>query len=451
MGNKRSSVISLAILLSFVTSASALVEKPAADLTEGARLFEENCARCHGAGGAGDGRDASKMLPRPRVLTDGVYKFRTTASGTIPTDDDLYKTISEGLSGSRMPNFDKLPEESRWQLIYYIKSLAPSVFTPDQKPEVLNIGRDPGAFKADMPKGKELYTQLGCNACHGAAGRADGPSAPTLVDQWSNPIRSADLTYGWNYRGGSEPSDIVTRLIAGIDGTPMPSYADAVKTEDAWNLAYYVHSLQVKPNWSRTLNAAAVDSLPESADDPLWQRAERTDLRMASNYYLNGELVPARIPAVSAQALHDGKTVLLRISWHDLNETKEGTPDALAIALMPDARAKWVSGSLRGWPSAGSPELDLIYWAAGWSDAKEAAGLSLTAPEKWSVSRNAAAAYADGEWTLVIRRALQPDFEKGVVLEKNGRVGIGFMAWEGSNNEQSRHRSNSSWIDLVLN
>jgi cytochrome c oxidase cbb3-type subunit 2 len=438
-------------LLSSVPSAWAVTEKPAPDLAEGARLFEENCARCHGVGGAADGRDANKMLPLPRVLTDGVYKFRTTASGSVPTNDDLYKTISEGLPGSRMPNFDKLPEESRWQLVYYIQSLAPSAFTADQKPEVLNIGRDPGAFKANLPKGKELYTQLGCNACHGAAGRADGPSAATLVDQWNQPIRSADLVYGWNFRGGSEPRDIVTRLMTGIDGTPMPSYADAVSPEDAWHLAYYVHSLQIQPNWSRALTVTAVDALPDSAEDPLWQKTERTDLRMASNYYQNGALVPARVIAVSAQALHDGTTLLLRLNWHDLNETKEGTPDAIAVALMADARAKWVSGSLRGWPSSGSPELDLIYWAAGWPEAKEGSGLSLTAPEKWSGSRPASATYADGEWTLLIRRPLQPDFEKGVSLAKEGRVGIGLMAWEGSNNEQGRHRSNSSWIDLVFN
>ena len=402
--------------------------KPAPDPEAGKQAFADNCARCHGPTGAGDGRDAKRMFPHPRKLSEGVFKFRTTASGTPPTDEDLFETISNGLPGSRMPDFQRLPEDVRWQLVYHVKSLS-SAFQ-GQKPEPLKLGADPGPLRANIGKGKEFYTQLGCNACHGGAGRGNGPSAATLVDQWGEPIDPADLTHGWDYRGGSAPKDILTRLMTGLDGTPMPSYAEAVKPEEVWDLAYYVNSLQQPPHWSRTVEAMQTASLPSSVDDPAWQKTPRTDLRTSGNFYRNGEIAPAAVRAISVQALYNEKEILFRLSWHDRTESKESPPDAIALAFLEDPKMRWRAGSLRIWPDKTErPKPEVAHWSAAGGTAPEGA-----------LALEGTSTYADGEWVLWTRRP-RPSAEE---------IGLGIMVWDGGNAEQGRHRANSSWVKLVL-
>ena len=417
--------------------------RPAPDLEVGKQAYTDNCARCHGATGAGDGRDSARMFPKPRRLSEGVFKFRTTASGTPPTDEDLFHTLSEGLPGSRMPEFQRLPEETRWQLVYYVKSLS-SIFN-DQKPEPINLGKDPGPQKANLAHGKELYTQLGCNACHGTQGRADGPSAPTLVDQWSQPIRPADLTQGWEYRSGSSPRDILTRLMTGLDGTPMPSYAEAVKPEEVWDLAYYIHSIQEKPHWSRGVTAAASGQLPSDPADPQWDSAPRSDLRLSGSYYKDGQILPTTVAAVTVQALYAEGRIAFRLSWHDSKENRELPADAAALAILPDPRLKWTVGSLRAWPAAQDlPELDLAYWAAN-RDATRQAMVRDTADladnAKAGQPLETKSSFAEGEWTVVFQRALPS-------AEKKFRFGI--LVWDGGNGERGRHRANTNWVDLIL-
>ena len=372
--------------------------KPAPDAELGRQAYVDNCVRCHGPTGAGDGRDSKRMVPRPRKLSEGVFKFRTTASGTPPTDEDLFETISNGLPGSRMPDFQRLPEDVRWQLVYHVKSLS-SAFQ-DQKPEPLAFGKDPGPTGANLGKGKALYTQLGCNACHGNLGRGNGPSAATLVDQWGEHIDPADLTQGWGYRSGSSPRDVLVRLMTGIDGTPMPSYAEAVKPEEVWDLAYYVHSIQVEPRWNRRVEAVK--------EELGWEKAPRTDLRLSGNFYRDGQLLPSSVQAVSVQALYNEKEIALRLSWHDRTESREAPLDAAAVVLLDDPKARWRTGSLRVW--TGEPE---------------SAGL---------------VSYQEGEWTALLKRP----------LPSGKTAGIGVMVWDGGNAEQGRRRANSNWVDLVL-
>ena len=61
------------------------------------------------------------------------------------------------------------------------------------------------------------------------------------TDAWGNPTKAADLTSGM-LRGGTEPLDIYRHIDAGINGTPMPSFRDTLKSEPAtiWNLVSYV-------------------------------------------------------------------------------------------------------------------------------------------------------------------------------------------------------------------
>ena len=433
--------------------ATAPLSRPEPDLTAGKEAYQTNCARCHGPTGAGDGFDAKRMFPKPRNLADGVFKFRTTASGTPPTDEDLFRTLSTGLAGSRMPDFNRLPEETRWNLIAYIKTLST---TFGQAPEPVDLGHDPGPEKAGPARGKDLYAQLGCGSCHGILGRANGSSAPTLTDNWGNPIWPADLTQAWTYRAGSSPRDIVARMMTGIDGAPMPSYADAFSSkEDAWVLAYYVHSLQEPPHWNRKVEAVKAASLPSSPEDPAWTQVSPTTLRLSSSWYQEGMILPARVGVISVQALYNEGEILFRLVWHDPAENRESPPDAVGLFLLPDRRQKLQTGSLRSWPAASAvPALDVCYWSADRLQAREAitSGVEgLESGQEAGEGLESSAQYSEGVWTLLLKRPRKSPASGGVGLAPGKPFLFGITVWEGANGEKGRHRANSNWVDLVLN
>jgi cytochrome c oxidase cbb3-type subunit 2 len=86
--------------------------------------LQAKCWECHGEGGRGDGekaaglRDATEFTIIPANLALGLFK-----SG--PGVEDIFRTISVGLSGTPMPAFkNAFPEEDRWALAYFILSLS---------------------------------------------------------------------------------------------------------------------------------------------------------------------------------------------------------------------------------------------------------------------------------------------------------------------------------------
>jgi mono/diheme cytochrome c family protein len=70
-----------------------------------------------------------------------------------------------------------------------------------------------------------------------------------LRDDWGREMVAADLTEPWAFRGGARPRDIYLRLKGGMDGTPMPAYAQSADDDELWNLTNYVLSLARKPAW----------------------------------------------------------------------------------------------------------------------------------------------------------------------------------------------------------
>src|SRR3972149_3658233 len=95
----------------------------------GKAVYDRQCAACHGTGGRGDGEAAYLLYPKPRDFTTGNYRLVSTWE-RVPTDEDLYLTISRGMPGSAMPSWGHLPEEERWALVHYIKSFAAKPWPP---------------------------------------------------------------------------------------------------------------------------------------------------------------------------------------------------------------------------------------------------------------------------------------------------------------------------------
>jgi len=91
----------------------------AENLAQGARLYRENCAACHGDQGRGDGPAANSLNPPPADLA---WLMRMP----MTQDDYLYWRISEGGArfGSAMPAFKgRLSESDRWKIIQFLKQL----------------------------------------------------------------------------------------------------------------------------------------------------------------------------------------------------------------------------------------------------------------------------------------------------------------------------------------
>lgn len=84
-------------------SVRATTSPPAAPAPGGQAVYERHCASCHGPAGRGDGPAAPFLTPRPRDFTLGRYKLRTTETGSLPTDEDIVRSVREGLPGSAMP------------------------------------------------------------------------------------------------------------------------------------------------------------------------------------------------------------------------------------------------------------------------------------------------------------------------------------------------------------
>src|SRR3970282_1377496 len=102
-------------------------------------------------------------------FTTGVFKFRSTPSGSLPTDDDLDRTIRAGMPGPPMPAWDRLTNQERKDLIVFLKSLAPR-FSSETIPPVIDIEEVPTRTMEMIRKGKTVYAVSGCWSCHGLRG-----------------------------------------------------------------------------------------------------------------------------------------------------------------------------------------------------------------------------------------------------------------------------------------
>ena len=226
---------------------NAHMESHIGDLTghseTGANLFYRYCWGCHGARGNGDGENAPYVTPQPRNFVAAIFKCRSTPTGTLPLDSDLFNSLGRGFSFTNMPHWDALTKQNRADLVAFIKTFSARWVT--EKPgEPIKIPEEPKLTLESIKHGGELFQKLECWKCHGQEGRGDGPSASTLTDSNDQPIRPYNFTTDNRSKCGRTNADLYRIFMTGLDGTPMPSFADVVKPEEAWDLVHYLRTLQ---------------------------------------------------------------------------------------------------------------------------------------------------------------------------------------------------------------
>ncbi|RIK86030.1 MAG: hypothetical protein DCC67_03230 [Planctomycetota bacterium] len=513
---------------------------PAPEAAErGQRLYATHCAACHGAAGDGQGIAAPYLFPKPRNLQAGNFRLVST-DNNVPTREDLHAVLIRGMPGSSMPPWGHLPQEDRELLVdevlqirrdgardAYIRTLkeeeltdeeiaAPEVqeeiaqhvadfTTPGAPTEVPDLGQSTDEVIA---RGKQAYVKYACASCHGAEGRGDG--VEVMVDIEQLPTSPRDFTLGI-FKGNPDPAALYRRIAFGMPGTPMPG-SSAMTPAERVDLVHFIRSLSTDAQreaavLNRTkIEAARVDALPAVDDDAAWASVAPISLRTTRLWWL-----VAPDPDLQVQAIHDGKSIALRISWRDDSQDaqalrSESFRDAVAVQLYRGAEEPflgmggmespvdvwfWDADRQRSGDAAEEEYPRMVVDAYPFSDADtppegEAAdaaahpdvslparatgnqivpaggpsgGTSLTAggpgsltfrlPQNQSVS--AQGSWRDGRWTVVMTRPLATAAaDAGVSLEPGQKVSASFAVWDGAKRDRDGHKLITIWQELEL-
>ena len=96
------------------------VEATPQSIAAGGRLFRDQCARCHGPAGLGDGRDGAALNPKPANLADETWKHGSS-------DGEIFVAIRDGLKAdgkTAMPSFaSRMTAQEIWTTVNYIRTL----------------------------------------------------------------------------------------------------------------------------------------------------------------------------------------------------------------------------------------------------------------------------------------------------------------------------------------
>ena len=335
----------LFILFGTLALVSLMYAQNAPEASErGKEVYENSCAHCHGVEGRGDGSAAENLLPRPRDFTRGLYKIRSTEAGQLPTDQDLFDIITEGMPGSSMPGWETaLSANDRWEVVAYIKTFHAGFKENENPPKQITLEGKIPYSEQSVETGKELYVELGCVECHGNVGRGDGTSAPTLTDSWGFQTWPANLTQGWTFRGGFDTEDIFKRFIGGIAGSPMPAF------EGDSFLNFGLTTEESK----RLIELENKDEMTEAEEEESGQFYEKMDaaVDIALTIKEGGE-----VSADDIQTYNDAMKIVYEKSWHLTNYVKSLMPEKRPEAAIGNnvLRSQYVQGAL--------PALDAAAW-----------------------------------------------------------------------------------------
>ena len=476
----------------------------------GKQLYLKYCAQCHGEKGDGEGYATPHLIPRPRNFTTGKFKVRTTPNGALPTHQDLVNIIKRGMPYTSMPAWPNLSDDEVSNIAYFITTFSPDFSNAENVPKPLELPSGPGSSNETIEQGKKLYEEAGCIKCHGTRGRGDGPSAPTLKDDWGYPIRPADLTQRWTFRGGSSREEIFKTMSTGLNGTPMPSFLEALQPEQRWAITDYIVSLSGSEGPGYT-NLVIAKPVGEPID--LAKGSASFASAPVARFPIIGQIMePGRSfhpPAtnVAVQAIYDADSVALLVRWHDMSAEKAGKngpslpvppeeeeepsaaaggagagstgspfgdaevaapsaqpQDPFADAEAPPARPSEFSdavaiqipsqapaGAYKPYFIFGDAQnpVDLWFFDLAASEPLQFTGkgsADIAARDKSDVS--AVASYDQGEWSVIFKRPLRP--ESGAPFSPGEFMPVAFSVWDGHSRERGNRRGLTAWYSLYV-
>ena len=473
------------------------------------RLFGTHCASCHGSGGEGDGPAAEYLLPRPRDFIGSPFRYATRGGNRNQVILDLQRIITQGVPRSAMPGFGNvLSEPSIAGLARYVANIREEAEGGFYEEESVQVGMRPPWTPAMVARGKELFTTLACNSCHGDSGRGDGINASSLVDMLEKPVRPADLTSGL-FKTGQNPEDLVRTIMKGVPGTPMVAYEMALTQEnddetvnvmDAWALVSFIRSLRVTPQPPGRPSGAEI--LVESISDesiltdpahiawlgieptlvsikPLLQREEHTtfvevravhfadqlaicvdwhdeslDLLQGEGLYPDamavmfglGKDVPAMALGLDVPVIEDAVPIH---AWHwaadRLCEASTGRPCTLEDIQAARARG-WYLFELANDQANGDFGNPSENETAKVSVVHEQIAFGIGPPrDRASSGVVTASAWSRGMWRVILVRSLVTDDETAIQFTPEARIPISFAVWNGAKGDNGGNKLLSGW------
>lgn len=515
-----------------------VAREPAAGPVEAAKrteqLYARNCAACHGENGNGKGLAAQFLFPKPRDLRAGRFRLVSTSNG-VPTLDDMIAVLRRGMPGSSMPPWSHLGDEQIRQLAEYVLGLrrqgakeillaalaeSDDELPPEEVAEIVAQLTTPGeivpvsglarATPESVARGKELYVSKACVQCHGATGKGDGQEK--MVDAEGLPTRPRDFTQGV-FKGNTDPASIWRRISMGMPGTPMPSSPNLSPGEVA-DMTHFVLSLSDEATRESTvltrqrITAKKVAEVPATAGADVWQQVPAVQLRMVPLWWRDNA-----DPDLTVQAVHDGKSLCLRLSWADANANTEAGrsedfEDAVAVELYRGAAEPFFGMGAAGVPidmwfwdadrqfaadledtnpnivvdvdpfnegpvssaeyrrdgtkTAAQPRVSLAAAAVGnpivpGGDVAAASSLesagpgSVTFRPRTSQLVAAHGQWSDGRWTVLMSRPLEVDGpSQGVSLAPGEKASLAIAVWDGAVQDRDGKKLVTIWQDFVL-
>jgi mono/diheme cytochrome c family protein len=472
----------------------------------GQKLYGKYCSQCHREKGDGEGYATSHLYPRPRNFTTGKFKVRTTPNGALPTHQDLVNIIRRGMPYTSMPAWPTLSDEEVSNLAYFITTFSPEFSNKESVPKPVELPGAPGTSTESVELGKKLYVDTGCVRCHGTLGRGDGPSAPTLKDDWDHPIRAADLAQPWTFRGGSSREDIYRTMSTGFNGTPMPAFSDALTPEQRWAITDYILSLSGGggPGYTNVVVAHHVqDQIDLANGTASFAAAPVARFPIVGQIMEPGRAFHPPATSVLVQAIYDADSIALLVRWHDMSAQKTGTNGpSLAVppeeeeeqtagaaagdsvfgeaevAAAPDGQAQDVFGEAAAAEAPASEFSDAVaiqvpsqtptgarkpYFIFGdgqnsvdlwFFDLAGAAPAQFTGKGSGDIAPNdtgdlsGVAAYDHGEWSVIFKRPRRVN--SGASFVPGEFLPIAFSVWDGFSRERGNRRGLTIWYSIYV-
>ena len=455
----------------------------------GKALYLKYCAQCHGETGDGEGYATPHLYPRPRNFTTGKFKVRTTPNGALPTHQDLVNIIRRGMPYTSMPAWPQFSDQELSNLAYFITTFSAEFSNAGNVPQPVQLPGAPRSSNESIASGKKLYEDTGCIRCHGNLGRGDGPSAPTLKDDFDHPIRAANLAQPWTFRGGSSREDIFRTMSTGFNGTPMPSFADALTPEQRWAITDFIVSLSggTGPGYTNLVVAKHV-----AAPIDLAKGAANFASAPAAHFPIVGQIMePGRAfhpPAtgVTVQAVYDADSIAVLVRWHDRTAEKEGkngpslsvppeeeeqapkapageaaqdpfaeaapaaAPPEFSDAVAIQVPSQAATGARKPYFIFGDAENSVDLWFFDLAGANPAQftgkGSANIAPKDGDLT--GVASYDQGEWSVIFKRPIRP--ESGPQFSPGEFRPIAFSVWDGFSRERGNRRGLTLWYSLYV-